>query len=204
MLKLLLATTNQNKIKEYRQLLKGLGLKILTLPPKLDFEVEETGQTFRDNAILKARAYGEKLGLPTLTDDTGLEIKALNGFPGIFSNRFANGNFSLARKEILTRLIGIENRSARFICAIAIYLPGKKIKTFTGIADGAIALKERGDCGFGYDSIFIPQGCQSTFGQMSDRQKNQLSHRYRALNKLRPRLEQALKLAPPKPFSINL
>ncbi len=204
MLKLLLATTNQNKIKEYRQLLKGLSITILTLPPKLDFAVEETGKTYRANAILKARAYGKKLGLPTLTDDTGLEIKALNGFPGIFSNRFANGNFSLARKEILSRLTGIKNRSARFVCALAFYLPQTgQITVFTGTVNGTIALKARGAHGFGYDPIFIPRGHQFTFGQMSARQKNRLSHRYQALNKLRPCLISLLKSTPPKPFSSN-
>ena len=204
MLKLLLATTNQNKLTEYRQLLTGLNLKILTLPPKLDFAVEETGKTYRANAILKARAYGKKLGLPTLTDDTGLEIKALNGFPGIFSNRFANGNFSLARKEILSRLTGIKNRSARFVCAIALYLPGKKIKTFVGQVAGGITPHSLGEEGFGYDSIFIPNGYKLTFGQMSAAQKNQLSHRFQALTKLRPRLVSLLKLTPPKPFLANL
>ena len=204
---LLLATTNQNKITEYRQLLKNSGFKLITLSRKLNFEVPETGKTYAQNAVIKAKAYGKKSQIATLADDTGLEIKALNGFPGIFSNRFAAGNFPRARQEILTRLKGIpiKQRQARFICALALYLPATgKITSFTGTVNGQIALKENGRYGFGYDPIFIPNGYKLTFGQMPSRQKNRLSHRYQALTKLQPYLKSLLKSLPPRPFSTNL
>ena len=166
-MRLLLATTNQDKIREYRELLKGMRFRVLKkLPP-----VAETGKTFQENAIIKARAYGGKYKLPTLCDDTGLEIKALNNFPGIFSNRFANGDFARARKEILARLT--TDRRARFVCVLALYLPATgKVKTFTGTVSGKIGLMEKKGYGFGYDPIFIYPG-----------PKNQVSHRARAVKK---------------------
>lgn len=159
-MKLLIATTNKDKIREYRELLKGIKFIVARkLPP-----VAETGKTYQENAIIKAKAYGEKFKLPTLCDDTGLEIKALNNFPGIYSNRFAKGDFGRARKEILKKLKLKTDRRARFICAIALYLPGKPIKTFTGIVKGKIAVKERKHFGFGYDPIFIYPGPKMRVG----------------------------------------
>lgn len=171
-MKLLIATTNQNKIKEYRLLFKGSGLRLFNLP-KLT-RVAETGKTFKANAILKARAYGTKYSCPVLADDSGLEVKALRGFPGIYSNRFANGDFNKARKELLRRLKGQADRRARFVCVIALYLPDKKkIETFTGAVKGRIAAKAKKHFGFGYDPIFIYPG-----------PKMQVSHRGRATEKL--------------------
>lgn len=167
---LLIATTNQDKLKEYKELLKGFDLRV----PKTLPSVAETGKTFKQNAILKAKFYGQKAHLPIITDDTGLEIKALQGFPGIYSNRFAGGNFASARKELLRRLEGKADRRARFVCVIALYLPEeKKIKTFTGIVNGRIATKEKKRFGFGYDPIFIYPG-----------PKMQVSHRVLATRKL--------------------
>lgn len=167
-MRLLLATTNKDKVREYRELLKGFELIV---PRKLP-AVAETGKTYQANAVIKARAYGKKFNRPLLTDDTGLEIKALKGLPGIYSNRFANGDFNKARKEILRRLAGSKNRSARFVCVIALYLPGKPIKTFTGIVNGRIAPHSLGAVGFGYDPIFIYPG-----------PKMKVSHRAKAVRK---------------------
>lgn len=168
-MRLLIATTNRDKIREYRELLKGVKFQVAKkLPP-----VAETGKTFRENAVIKAKAYGEKFKLPTLCDDTGLEIKALNNFPGIYSNRFANGDFNKARKELLKRLAGVEPRAARFVCVLALYLPGTgKVKIFTGTVTGKIGLAETCGYGFGYDPIFIYPG-----------PKMQVSHRARAVKK---------------------
>ena len=143
--------------------------------------VVETGKTFRANAVIKASAYGKKFGVPTVADDTGLEIKALNNFPGIYSNRFAKGNFALARKKILRRLKN-KDRQARFVCVLALYFPDTgKTKTFTGIVTGQISVKEMGQRGFGYDPIFIYPG-----------EKMQVSHRVRAAAKLIAFLEKSM------------
>jgi XTP/dITP diphosphohydrolase len=183
-MRLLLATTNRDKVREYRQLLKGFNLKAVKhLPP-----VAENGRTFSDNAILKAKAYGSQFGELTFCDDTGLEIKALGGFPGLNSHRFAAEGFPKARKELLKRLKNIpeSERQARFICVIALYLPGSgKVRTFTGIVSGRIALKETGSRGFGYDPIFLVPRVNKTFSQMGMRQKNLISHRGLATRKLK-------------------
>lgn len=157
-MKLLLATTNKDKIREYRELLKGFKLIV----PKILPAVEETGKTYQENAVIKARAYGKKFNRPLIADDTGLEVKTLNGFPGIYSNRFANGNFNRARKEILKRVT--TDRGARFVCVIAFYRPGRPVKTFTGAVKGKIAVKERKHFGFGYDPIFIYPGPKMRVG----------------------------------------
>ncbi len=182
---LLVATTNADKLREYRQLLKGSGFRIYQLPQKLkSLRVEENGRTFIENAVIKAKAYGQKSGMLTLCDDTGLEIKALNGFPGLNSHRFASDGFPKARKELLRRLKDVpeKRRRARFVCVIALYLPATgKIKTFTGVVNGKIALKETGGSGFGYDPIFFLPSEGKTFAQMPLSKKNALSHRGRAV-----------------------
>jgi XTP/dITP diphosphohydrolase len=188
-MRLLIATTNADKLREYRQLLKGSDFKIYQLPKKLrSLEVEENGKTFTDNAVIKAKIYGQKSGRLTLCDDTGLEIKALGGFPGLNSHRFAGQGFPHARKELLRRLKGVpeEKRSARFVCVIALYFPETgKIKTFTGVVNGFITDKEIGGRGFGYDPIFFVPGENKTFAQMNLSRKNALSHRGRAVAKLK-------------------
>ena len=172
-MRLLLATTNKDKIREYRVLLKNIKFQVAKKLPV----VAETGKTFAENAIIKAKAYGEKFQLPTLCDDTGLEIKALNNFPGIYSNRFAQGDFALARKKILARLT--TDRRARFVCVLALYLPSsRKVKTFTGIVSGRIADRETASRGFGYDPIFVYPG-----------PKMLVSHRARATAKLKAYLK---------------
>lgn len=157
-MRLLLATTNKDKIREYRELLKGLELIV---PENLP-AVAETGKSYRNNAVIKARAYGKVFRRPLITDDTGLAVKALNGFPGIYSNRFAGGDFPRARKEILKRVT--TDRRAKFTCVIAFYRPGKPVKTFTGSVSGRIALKEKRGFGFGYDPIFIYPGPKMILG----------------------------------------
>lgn len=170
-MRLLLATTNKDKLREFRQLFRGHKIILKHLPKEMS--VKETGKTFRANAIIKAKAYGQKFNLPTLCDDTGLEIKVLNNAPGIYSNRFARGDFAKARKAILRKMSGQPDRRARFVCVLALWLPGGKVRTFTGTVDGRIAEKEMTPYGFGYDPIFIYPG-----------PKMQVSHRALATGKL--------------------
>ena len=189
-MKILLASQNQDKLKEL-QSLQGDSLQAL-LPSQVGlskhFDVAETGKTFKQNAILKAKAYGEKTKLLSLADDSGLIIDYLNGQPGIHSSRFAQGNFPKACQKILRLLKNVpqEKRTARFICTIALYNPKtKKIKTFTGKAEGWIAFKLQGKGGFGYDPIFMSNALNKTFAQASSKEKNKFSHRAKALEKLK-------------------
>jgi len=192
-MKILFASQNQDKLKELQNL-QGQTLQVLQviLPSQAglpaDFDVAETGKTFKQNAVLKAKAYGEKTKLLSLADDSGLIIDYLNGEPGIHSARFAQGDFPQACQKILQLLKNVpqEKRTARFICTIALYNPKtKKIKTFTGKAEGWIAFKLQGKGGFGYDPIFIPNALNKTFAQASSKEKNKFSHRAKALEKLK-------------------
>ncbi|MCX6816882.1 MAG: RdgB/HAM1 family non-canonical purine NTP pyrophosphatase [Candidatus Beckwithbacteria bacterium] len=181
-MKVFLATQNQNKVKEYRFLLKNSSLKLLKSPKPLT--IKEAGQSFRENAIIKVATYGRYFNTSVLADDSGLVISSLNGFPGIKTNRFARGNYSRAMAEIIRRLAGKSNRQAKFVCCLAFYQPGRKIITFTGEAKGLINLEPKGKKGFGFDPIFYYPPLKKTFAQMSLSQKNLYSHRAKALAKL--------------------
>src|SRR3989344_6412615 len=177
---LLIASSNLNKVKEYRQLLWPWRLEMVfhgSVP-------QETGATFKQNAIIKARFYGQKYNLPVLAEYSGLESKALRGFPGVRSARFAKGNFETARQVLLKRLAGMPRRTARFVCVIALYRPAKPITTFTGVVSGQIAVRELGQRGFGYDPIFYLPRLKKTFGQLTRKEKALYSHRGRAAKKL--------------------
>lgn len=184
---LLIATSNKGKIVELQSLLASLPLQLRTL---VEFsrimEVEESGQTFTDNAVLKARGYAVQTGLWTLADDSGLEVDALGGAPGVFSARYAGEGATDA--ERVRRLLGElseykgQERLARFICVIAIADPQGHIANIsTGKCEGQIALAPRGRGGFGYDPIFVPRGFQQTFGELSPEIKERISHRALAL-----------------------
>jgi len=194
-MKILLASQNQDKLKETQSILQGLSLKVL-LPSQVglspDFDVAETGKTFKQNAVIKAKAYGDKTKLLSLADDSGLIIDYLNGQPGIHSARFAQGDFSKACQKILKLLKNVpqEKRTARFICTIALYNPQTKVvKTFTGKTQGWIAFKPQGKGGFGYDPIYISNDLNKTFAQASTKEKNKFSHRAQALKKLKNYLQ---------------
>lgn len=192
-LRLVLATSNQGKLIELRQLLDCVPVSILSLD---DFawvtEVEETGATFSDNAALKAVGYALQTGLPTLADDSGLEIEALDGRPGIHSARYG-GNTSFAEKMamVLDELaaVGGVNRRARFVSSIAFAnANGAILRTVEGSCTGVLAESPRGNGGFGYDPIFVPDGHSRTFGELSESVKRQISHRSRAFSKIMPYL----------------
>ena len=191
MTELLIATSNAGKVREALPLLDGLPLRWRSLAefPAIA-EVEETGATFAENAALKATAYAAQTGLWTLADDSGLEVDALGGAPGIFSARYGGEGASDA--ERIARLLdelsrtGDSERRARFVCVIAIADPDARlVNTSTGTCEGSIALAPRGEGGFGYDPVFIPDGYQESFGELPPELKQRISHRARALEAVR-------------------
>lgn len=188
---LLIATNNQGKIAELQFLLASLPLRMRSLAEFPDVaEVEETGTTFSDNAILKARAYAAQTGLWALADDSGLEVEALDGAPGVYSARY--GGAGLTDGERLERLLqelsrcDTQDRRARFVCVIAIADPqGQIMNISTGKCEGQIAHAPRGTQGFGYDPVFAPKGFEQTFGELPPEIKQNISHRALALQAAR-------------------
>jgi len=189
--KLVLATRNPGKIREICQLLKGLPVDILTVEdfPALP-EVEETGTTLEENALLKATHIHQATRLPVLADDTGLEVEALGGKPGVYSARFAGKNATDAenRRYLLDALAGQSNRKAQFR-TVVVFMEDEKPYYFEGVCRGEIITEERGAGGFGYDPIFVPEGKDRTFAELSAAEKNAISHRGKALNAFRAFLE---------------
>ena len=193
---LLLGTHNPGKIHEIKLILGDLGWTLLSLR---DFEnvgiagsvgvAEEHADTYAGNAILKAQFYARATGLTALADDSGLEVDALGGAPGVLSARYAGENASDAdRRALLLSELRADttNRHARFVCAVAISSPAGEILNLSeGICEGVITFKPRGRSGFGYDPLFVPAGYDQTFAELSDETKNRISHRARALIKVR-------------------
>lgn len=182
---LLVATSNEHKVNEYRQLLADIPYMLQSLKERqVDMEVGETGITFAENAELKARVYARASGLLALADDSGLEIDALNGEPGIYSARFAGKETPYSERFglIFERLKGVapEGRTARFRCAIAIAEPAGFVQTVEGVVEGRITDEPRGTAGFGYDPIFFVPELNKTFAEVTPEVKNRLSHRGRA------------------------
>lgn len=185
---LLLATRNPHKTREVREILGGAFLvEDLTSRPDLA-DVEETGATFEENARLKALAASEGCDGLVLADDSGLEVDALGGAPGVRSARFAGEGATMAdnRSLLLARMKDVHSgaRGARFRCVLALAKSGGVVRTFSGAVEGAIASAERGAGGFGYDNLFIPSGSDRTFSEMTADEKHALSHRGRALEAL--------------------
>ena len=182
--KFILATNNPGKLEEMRAILSRLGVEVLSPEEAgVSVEVEETGTTFEENAMLKAKAFCEASGLPAIGDDSGLCVNALNGGPGVYSARFGGeGLDDAARRLLLLNMIrGQTDRSASFFCSIAAAFPGGDTLTARGRCDGMIAFAPLGQGGFGYDPIFLYRPLSKTFGQMTDREKNAVSHRGKAL-----------------------
>jgi XTP/dITP diphosphohydrolase len=182
---LLLATTNQHKIDEYRAIFSAIPFQICSLQDfRIETDVEETGSTFAENAELKALTYAKLSGQLSLADDSGLEIDALNGAPGIYSARFAGRDTSYEERFrlILAQLkdVPVEQRTARFVCAITIAEPSGYHRTVEGVIEGVIADAPRGENGFGYDPIFCVPELGKTTAELPPEQKNRISHRGRA------------------------
>jgi XTP/dITP diphosphohydrolase len=184
---LLLGTRNPGKVIELRNILVDTGWSFSSLQEFSDVgEAEENFVTFAENAIAKAQFYASATGLCTLADDSGLEVAALNGAPGVFSARYAGANASDAdrRALLLSELLktGDTNRRARFVAVVAIANPdGAILNVSEGVCNGSITFAPRGTGGFGYDPLFIPDGYDQTFAELPDKVKNLISHRARAL-----------------------
>ena len=180
--KLVLASHNHGKIDELSQLLKPYGVKILSARDLELPDVEETGKTFAENAALKAETLSKYTGLPCLADDSGLCVDALDGRPGVYSARYAPDNDARINK-LLQELhaSGNKDRSAHFSCVLALKIPQQKTKFFEGRVDGQIIEERRGNQGFGFDPVFVPEGYDCTFAEMTKEEKAKISHRGRAL-----------------------
>ncbi|MFZ2323120.1 MAG: RdgB/HAM1 family non-canonical purine NTP pyrophosphatase [Ignavibacteriaceae bacterium] len=188
MKQILLATTNKGKLKDVKEILKDMDLEILSF---LDFEnypdVEETGNSFLENAELKVRAAFEKYGIPSIGDDSGLESFQLNGEPGIYSARYAGENADDKKNnfELISKLSNYpEPHPGRFVCA-AVYYDGEKIESAIGEIRGSIIKSPRGKNGFGYDPLFVPNGFDKTMAELSHGEKNKISHRLNAFKGLK-------------------
>ncbi len=181
----LIATSNLHKLDEFRAIFSDLPVKLVSLNDiHLDIEVEETGSTFTENAELKARTYASLSHMFTLADDSGLEIDALHGAPGVYSARYLGSKISYEERfrAILEQMKGLppEKRSARFRCVIALADPTGTIRSVEGVVEGAIADHPRGSHGFGYDPIFLLPELGKTFAELEPDYKNRISHRARA------------------------
>jgi XTP/dITP diphosphohydrolase len=187
---LLLATRNAHKTREFAEIL-GEAFRVTDLSSLGDFSpIEETGRTFAENAIVKALTASQDRHLLVIADDSGLEVDALDGAPGIYSARYAGANATDEQNiEKLSReLAGRDSRKARFRCVIALARNGKLLGTFEGTVEGTIVDLARGHGGFGYDPIFLPDGFDKTFGELPAETKNRISHRAKAIAALRDAL----------------
>ncbi len=191
-MKLAIATNNQHKLQEIKAVLGGQFEQLLSLKDLgIDADVEETGSTLEENALIKARAIESLCHIPTLADDTGLMVDALNGAPGVYSARYAGEEHNDAnnRALLLKNLKGQENRKAHFATVIAIVFPNGDFITSNGRVEGEILQEERGNEGFGYDSLFYSYELGKTFAQASQEEKNSVSHRGRALRNMVEKLK---------------
>lgn len=206
MLQIIFATGNEGKMREIRAILEDLEVGISSMKEAgLDLEIEENGTTFEDNAVIKARtvanalaAQGKEQTCVVMADDSGLEIDCLNGEPGVYSARYLGEEtpFDLKSRDILRRMADVpeEERTARFVCAIAAIFPDGEAVTTSGIVEGRIGYELRGDNGFGYDPIFYLPEYGRTAAELSDEEKNRISHRSRALGLMKEELKKRISL----------
>lgn len=196
MKEIIVATKNQGKVNEFAALFNDFNIKVTslleidrTLP-----EIEETGMTFKENARLKAEGIADILNVPVIADDSGLEIDALNGEPGVYSARYAGEQADDVTnyEKVLQELEGVPEtkRTAQFVCVLALAIPNKETIFTKGTCEGEITLRPEGTNGFGYDPIFIPKGFQRTMAQLAQTEKNKISHRFHALVSLKKWLQQ--------------
>jgi XTP/dITP diphosphohydrolase len=190
--RLLVGSANPGKLREYREILSGLDLTLVA-PTELDpvpAEPAEDAASFAENATSKARAYAVASGLQTVADDSGLEVYALRGAPGVRSRRFFGEDASAEERNmrLLALLEGVEDRSARFVCVTALASPDGRVELFDGEVHGEIAEAPRGEGGFGYDPVFVIAGDGRTMAELTSEEKHRISHRGLAGAKLRARL----------------
>ncbi|MEN8200232.1 MAG: XTP/dITP diphosphatase [Thermodesulfobacteriota bacterium] len=192
---LILATTNKNKVREFQEMLKDFPVEIKSIA---DFgpipECIEDGETFDDNAYKKAHHTAKILGLPAIADDSGLEVEALDGAPGVYSARYA-GEGATDKKnceKLLQEMAGKENRKAAFKCVLSIAVPSGPALTYEGSCEGTILEEARGESGFGYDPVFFYEPYNKSFAECSMEEKNKVSHRGRALAELNEEFDKVL------------
>lgn len=200
--RVVLATRNAHKVKELSRILgdAGVGVALAGLDEFPDApEVPETGLTFADNSLLKARAIASFTGLPAIADDSGLAVDALHGMPGILSALWAgkHGDDRANLELLLAQMADISQRGAQFICVAALVVPGAgpepaREQTVTGVLPGTLAREPRGSNGFGYDPVFVPEGEQRTTAELTPGEKDAISHRGRAFRALAPLIAEAL------------
>lgn len=195
--RIIFATGNEGKMREIRKILGDMNVEICSMKEAgIQVDIIEDGSTFEENAIIKAKAVAAQTDTIVLADDSGLEIDYLNKEPGIYSARYLGEDtpYTLKNRNLIDRLTGVpdEERTARFVCAIAAVLPDGEIITTHGVIEGRIGYEEKGNNGFGYDPIFyVPEyGCSTA--QLSEEQKNQISHRGKALEAMKTELKKRM------------
>ncbi len=191
MLRIVLASANRGKLVELRRILDGCGVELVSAADVGLPDVEETGETFGDNALLKARAGVQASGLACLADDSGLVVDALGGEPGVRSARFAgrHGDDDANLALVLERMRDVDARRARFVCVAAFAVPDGRTWTAEGVLEGTLPDAPRGAGGFGYDPIFVPDGEERTSAELKPEEKDAASHRGRAMRALLPHLQ---------------
>lgn len=193
MKKIIFATGNQHKMEEIKSIMADLPYEILSMKEAgISIDIEENGTTFEENSLIKARAIMNIAKEIVLADDSGLEVDALNKEPGIYSSRYLGEDtpYEVKNQEIIKRLEGLEEekRTARFVCAVAAVFPDGREVVKRGTVEGIIGYEAKGENGFGYDPIFIPENSEKTLAQFSSEEKNQISHRKRALEQMKEKL----------------
>ncbi len=195
-MKFVLASKNPHKLTELQRILDELGVEVaLESDVGVDLDVEETGETFEENSLLKAKAVMEATGLPTIADDSGLCVTALNGAPGVYSARYGGedkGGYAHRYELVLEALKGQIDRSAKFVSVVTACFPNGDVLTARGECPGTIAYAPQGENGFGYDPVFFFPPLRKTFAQMTADEKNSISHRGKALEKFKGELEEYL------------
>ena len=192
-MKLILASNNPKKLKELKAILSDMDVELLSQREAgCDFEVEETGTTFAENAYLKAKAVFDATGLTTVADDSGLMVEALGGEPGVYSARYAPGGHEATDKEkymyLLSKMEGMENRKAKFVTNICCIFPDGGILRTEGECRGEILPYPHGEGGFGYDPVFMPEGYDTSMAVLGPEVKNEISHRANALKEFKKEL----------------
>ena len=182
--RLIIATGNPGKFREFREIVGDFAGEVIFAPETARLIVEETGKSYSENAMLKARAWAAESGLPCLADDSGLEVNALDGAPGLYSARVITGQDEDKVSWLLSQLQGKSDRRARFAASLALCVPDEYTLITEGYCYGVIADSLRGSNGFGYDPVFIPDGYSLTFAELDAQTKNSISHRTNAFRKI--------------------
>jgi XTP/dITP diphosphohydrolase len=194
-MKAVLASNNPGKLRELNTILSALGLEVISQREAgLNLDVEETGTTFEENSLLKAQAACQASGMIAIADDSGLEVDALDGAPGVYSARYGTPDLDDQGRTalLLKNMEGKEERACRFVSVVTCCFPDGRVLVARGTCEGQVAEKPQGDNGFGYDPIFYVPELEKTFAQLSDEEKNARSHRGRALQKLAELLKEQI------------